>query len=124
MKPNASDGWPRPFAVGLLALGGGASGPDRSAARLDLALDAYKLGYFLIDTIEIDGYGTGYLAAELLISRTTPDALVTRGRVAADWLHAQADRHPLVIHSCDERPRTIQITRDVLRRRPRRPERD
>lgn len=100
---QASDGWPRPFAVGILALVPATNGPDRTAARLDLALDTYKLGYFLIDTVEIDALGTGYLAAELLVSRTTPDALVTRGRVDTDWLHALADRHPLVICSSKER---------------------
>jgi len=39
------DDRPRPFAVGVLALGANPSGPDRTAARLDLALDTYKLGY-------------------------------------------------------------------------------
>ena len=100
------DDRPRPFAVGVLALGANPSGPDRTAARLDLALDTYKLGYFLIDTIEIDDHGTGYLAAELLVSHATPEALVARGPVDADWLHAIADRHPLAIHSSEEIPRT------------------
>jgi hypothetical protein len=111
---NASDGWPRPFAVGVLALAPTTNSPGRTNARLDLALDTYKLGYFLVDTIEIDAHGTGYLAAELLVSRTTPDALVTRGPVDTDWLHALADRHPLVIHS-EERP---WIARDTLRAHP------
>jgi hypothetical protein len=111
---NASDGWPRPFAVGVLALGATPSGPDRTAARLDLALDTYKLGYFLIDTIEIDAHGTGYLAAELLVSHATPDALVARGPVDNDWLHALADRHPLAIHSGEEGSGTA---RDALRER-------
>jgi hypothetical protein len=71
----------------------------RATARLELALDAYKLGYFLVDTVEIDTRGSGYLAAELLVSRTTPDALVTRGAVDDGWCHALADRHRLVIHT-------------------------
>lgn len=108
---QASDSWPRPLAVGVLALVPAASGPDRTAARLDLALDTYKLGYFLIDTIEIDVLGTGYLAVELLVSRTTPDALVTRGRVDTDWLRALADRHPLTIHSSDEHSRPARNPR-------------
>ena len=110
--------WPRPFAVGLLAFTEPTHGTGRTIARLDLALDTYKFGYFLIDTIEIDAYGTGYLAAELLVSRTTPDALVTRGRIDTDWLRALADRHPLVIHACEERSRISRITRDALRGRP------
>jgi len=40
---------PRPFAVGVLALPRPVDGPidaaARAVARLDLALDAYKLGY-------------------------------------------------------------------------------
>ncbi len=112
---RAPDAWPRPFAVGILAFAAPPDGAGRSTARLDVALDAYKLGYFLIDTIEIDAYGTGYLAAELLVSRTTPDALVTRGRIDPDWLRALTDRHPLVIHACEERSRISRITRGTLR---------
>jgi hypothetical protein len=110
--------------VGVLALAAVESGTDRTAARLDLALDAYKLGYFLIDTIEIDAYGTGYLAAELLVSRTTPDALVTRGRLDTDWLHALADRHPLVIHTCEERSQISRFTRGTRQGRLLRPKED
>jgi hypothetical protein len=94
--------WPRPFAVGLLAFTEPTHGTGRTIARLDLALDTYKFGYFLIDTIEIDSRGTGYLAAELLVSQTNPDALVTRGPVDSGWLHALADRHRLVIRSSEE----------------------
>jgi hypothetical protein len=87
--------WSRPFAAP-------ADGVNRAAARLDLALDAYKLGYFLVDTIEIDPQGTGYLATELLVSRTTPDAPITAGPVDTDWLHALADRHRLAIRTSEK----------------------
>jgi hypothetical protein len=73
-------------------------GARRAAARPDLALDTYKYGYFLLDIIELDPQGTGHLATELLIRRASPDALVARGPVEADWLHALADRHRLVVH--------------------------
>jgi hypothetical protein len=99
---GAPDTWPRPFAVGVLALASPADGADRAAARLDLALDTYKFGYFLIDTIEVDPQGTGYLATELLVSRADPDALVIAGPVDTGWLHALADRHRLVIRSREE----------------------
>lgn len=95
---GASGSWPRPFAVGVLALTAPPNGAGRTVARLDLALDAYKLGYFLVDTVEIDARGTGYLATELLVSRAAPEALVTRGPVDTAWLHALADRHRLMIH--------------------------
>jgi hypothetical protein len=55
--------------------------------------------------VETTPSGTGYLAADLLVSRTDAEALVARGssRVARgsvddDWLHAVADRRRLVIH--------------------------
>jgi hypothetical protein len=96
---SPSGSWPSPFAVGLLAFTDPADTTGRSVARLDLALDTYKLGYFLIDIIEIDLQGTGYLAAELLLNRAEPAALITRGPIDAAWLHALADRHRLVIRS-------------------------
>lgn len=92
-----SGSWPRPFAVGLLALQNPMDAAGRTTARLDLALHAYKCGYFLIDTIETNAAGTGYLAAELLVSRTDADAVITHGPVDDDWLHSVADRHRLMI---------------------------
>lgn len=86
----------------------------QSRPRPRLALRAYTLGYFLIDTIEIDTHGTGYLAVELLVSHATPDALVARGPVDAAWLHSLADRHPLTIHSREVVSRTA---RDAIRER-------
>jgi len=40
---GTSGSWPRPFAVGVLALDPN-DGARRSAERLSLALDAYKYG--------------------------------------------------------------------------------
>ena len=104
MNGEVSGSWPRPFAVGVLAFAITPDGTGRATARLDLALDTYKYGYFLIDTVEIDPHGTGYLAAELLVRRAGPDALITRGPIDVDWLHALADRHRLMIRSCGEGP--------------------
>jgi hypothetical protein len=112
---RAAVGWPRPFAVGVLGVGAEVAGPERSSARLGVALDTYKLGYFLIDTVEIDALGTGCLAVELLVSRTTPDALVVHGSVDSDWVQAVADRHPLQLHFGEEGSGIVWLTRDVLR---------
>lgn len=109
-KRRESEGRPRPFAVGILAPGASTTGLDRTAVRLDLALDAYQLGYFLIDTIDIDTRGTGYLAAELLVSHTNPEALLTHGPVNTDWLRSLADRHPMAIHARERRRRSTQVT--------------
>src|SRR4051812_32997459 len=65
-------GAPRPFAVGVLALAPGVSEPDRWDARLEVALRAYKYGYFLLDVIEVEprpGDPT-YLVIEELATRT------------------------------------------------------
>ncbi|HEY6794128.1 MAG TPA: hypothetical protein VI248_05550 [Kineosporiaceae bacterium] len=88
---------PRPFAIGVLAVDDGGKGGTPSEGRLDIALDAYKYGYFLLDTIETSPPGTGYLAVELLVSRSGADALVVRGCVDEGWLCAVADRHRLVV---------------------------
>jgi hypothetical protein len=53
--------------VGVLSFEHREDGATDAAAELDLALDTYKLGYFLIDTIELDPVGTGALAVELLV---------------------------------------------------------
>ena len=89
--------WPRPFAVGVLALPDTADAVARSAGRLHVALDAYKHGYFLIDTIEAGADGAGYAIAELLAVRTDADALVTGGPVDAARLLRIADRRRLVV---------------------------
>jgi len=73
---HVSGSWPRPFAVGVLASDGG----RRRRERLDLALDAYKLGYFLLDTVEVHDRA-GYAVAEALAARTDADAFVVRGDV-------------------------------------------
>jgi hypothetical protein len=99
---GAAGSWPRPFAVGVLGPPDADDPVRRSRARLDVAMDAYKHGYFLVDTIETSGAGTGYLAAELLAGRTEADALVVRGRVDDDWLCSVADRHGLVVLRAQE----------------------
>jgi nucleotide-binding universal stress UspA family protein len=98
---GAAGTWPRPFAVGVLAL----ADPDdpnhaeaRRAGRLDVALDAYKDGYFLIDTVETgDREGGGYPAIEALAARTGADALVVRGSADRPRLESVAARCRLMI---------------------------
>ena len=58
---------------------------------------------FAVGVLETTPTGTGFLAAELLVSRTDADALVTRGPVDDDWTHAVADRHRLVIRRAHSR---------------------
>ena len=106
-----------PFAVGVLALAEPTDSTGRAIARLDLALDTYQLGYFLLDIIEISTHGTGCLATELLVSRATPDALVTRGPHDTGRPNALANRHGLVIRSGVDHPRPPDGSRKRARRR-------
>jgi hypothetical protein len=96
---GAAGTWPRPFAVGVLALLVTAEGAARRAGRLDVAMDAYKFGYFLIDTVEAGRDGEGYLVAEMLAARTGADALVARGPVDLERLADIADRHRLLVRA-------------------------
>lgn len=91
--------WPRPFAVGVLALADPGDAAMRSAGRLEVALEAYKHGYFLIDTIETGPSGAGYLAVELLAARNGADALIARGPVDRNQLDGIADRQRLLVRS-------------------------
>ena len=54
---------PLPMAIAVLALVETVSEDVRRSARLDLALHAYKLGYFVVDLLEVtsgtDAGGTG-----------------------------------------------------------------
>jgi hypothetical protein len=100
--------WPRPFAVGVLALAGAHDAASRAAARLDVALDAYKYGYFLIDIIDIaatSGDAAGYAIAEQLVARTSADALIASGPVDGERLAGIADRNRLVVRRGEQGPR-------------------
>jgi hypothetical protein len=89
--PSASPPWP--LAVGVLLTADYPS-EERAERRLELALGAYRLGYYLLDLVEVD-------------ARTPADA-VTRSR-ASVWdpvaaLAARARPDALVVHvahTCD-----------------------
>jgi hypothetical protein len=91
--------WPRPFAVGILAMTGPDVAEHRPAERLRVAMDAYRYGYFLIDTIETGADGAGYVTAAVLAERTGADAFVTRGPVDDLRLAGIAGRQRLVVRA-------------------------
>jgi hypothetical protein len=95
-----------PFAVGVLGLDGDPADDElRRRGRLDLALDAYVLGYFLLDTIEVQEDGTGYALAEALAEHTEADAYVIAGPLDPDRLRQSADRLRMRVRSTNGRRR-------------------
>jgi hypothetical protein len=80
--PAASPPWP--LAVGVLLLPDGVSGASRAEHRLVLALDAYRIGYFLLDVVEVHAVGSSvpracdWVAVERIVRRAGADALVVR----------------------------------------------
>jgi len=80
---------PWPLAVGVLLVPPGLGGKARTDRRLKAALDAYQLGYYLLDLVEVDvddgaadawPLDRGWARVQALVDRAVPDVLV----VAAD----------------------------------------
>jgi hypothetical protein len=80
--PAASPPWP--LAVGVLLLPDGVPEASRAERRFVLALDAYRIGYFLLDVVEVhaaDGSAprvSAWVAVERIVRRAGADALVVR----------------------------------------------
>jgi hypothetical protein len=85
------------LAVAVVAVPALADEDQRSEARIAVTLFAYKLGYFVLDVIEVTpGVGSGdpgggYSTAERLARRTDADAFVLRGSVDIQQLRLTAD---------------------------------
>jgi hypothetical protein len=96
---EVSPGLARPLAVGVLRLGPGLSDAQRREERLDFALKANHLGYFLLDTVEVHGSRDehGHGQAEDLAVRADADAFVVRGAVDLARLTRIADRVRMTI---------------------------
>jgi hypothetical protein len=81
--PSASPAWP--LAVGVLMTGDVAS-DERAERRLELALGAYRLGYYLLDLVEVDTWALADAGTRsptsvwdpvvALVVRAAPDALI------------------------------------------------
>jgi hypothetical protein len=80
------EGAPKSFAIGVLGLPPGLpAGRDRRS-RLAVTLHGYKLGYFVVDVVEVcDAASTegaaasGYQMIEDLATQTHADAFVVQG---------------------------------------------
>ena len=90
---------PLPMAIAVLGLPPTTADDARHAARLDLALLAYKLGYFVVDILEVspDADPAGYRRIERLAEQIDADAFVCRGAVDRPRLDQVADRIHMVI---------------------------
>jgi hypothetical protein len=74
-----------PLAVGVVLAPAGFTGRTRADARLALALGAYRLGYFLLDLIDVPARESvdpadGWAPVWDLVLRTRADAVVVHGR--------------------------------------------
>lgn len=94
-----SDRLPLPLAVGVL---GDPHLTDRARlreARLDLALLAHELGYFLLDIVDVTA-GPGDEAYEQVVwlaERTDAEAFVIHGEIDRARVEAVAERRRMVI---------------------------
>jgi hypothetical protein len=83
-----SPSWP--LAVGVLLPGTPTPEGDEGDPRLDLSLGAYKLGYFLVDVVDIALSPVhGWQRVESLVARGVVDAVVV-GAAAASGDRAAA----------------------------------
>jgi hypothetical protein len=101
---------PLPLAIGVLSLPNATTQEDRRLARLSLALDAYKLGYFIIDILDITpGTDTsGYAWAKTLAQRTDADAFVCAGNICSEQLMPIANEIRMVIRDTTEPAHTVK----------------
>jgi hypothetical protein len=90
---------PCPFAIGVLrpTLCDELTFPRGD--RFNLALDAYKLGYFLVDTIEVGPDGAGYDELERFAVRTGAEAFVVRGPVDRARVDELAGQLGVLVHA-------------------------
>ena len=86
MGPAGSPVWP--LAVGVVLAPAGFTGRTRAEDRLTLALGAYRLGYFLLDLIDVPAWE----AADQQRAWAPVWELVLRARADAVIVHGRQDR--------------------------------
>ena len=88
-----------PFAIGVLRVEPGTGDDARRDARLQVAMRAYELEYFLIDVVEVAGgrADPGYDVVERLAARTAAEAFVVGGDVDLDRLQPVADQLRMIV---------------------------
>ena len=83
VSPVGSPVWP--MAVGAVLAPQGFTGRTRTEDRLKLALGAYRMGYFLLDLIDVPAWdgaddARGWAPVWDLVLRTRADAVVVHSR--------------------------------------------
>jgi hypothetical protein len=100
---------PAPFAIGVIVMPResleGVGGRPTVTDRLAVALAAWRAGYFLLDTIEVDAEepvdGPGWARVWELAAATEPDRLFARGVDVAE-LEPMASELRLLVRRVDE----------------------
>jgi hypothetical protein len=95
----------RPFGVGVLAVPPGWDDVDLREERLAVAMTAYDLGHFLLDTIEIppdlEGADEAYASVWELVDRAAAQALFVRGPIDRTVLDPMAMHLRLIVREAD-----------------------
>jgi len=99
-----------PFGIGVLAVPAAGLDPAvRLEERLTIALTAHAVGYYLLDTIEIDASARGIQAARVvdqlfaLAVRTDAQAFFVRGAFDGyAWLEPMAEQLRVAIRRADD----------------------
>jgi hypothetical protein len=101
LDPSAARPWP--LAIGVLGMPATIGVPDARVARVDLALHAYKLGYFLLDTLQVtsapDAATRRWL--EALARQVEADAFICAGPVDQGWVTELADLLRIVVRTVE-----------------------
>jgi hypothetical protein len=103
-RPDPAGAQPLPMAIAVLSLPRATADDVRRAARLDLALHAYKLGYFVVDILDT-GPGTSaslYGWIETLALQTDADAFVCSGPIDRAQIDAIAERAHMVVRTASQ----------------------
>lgn len=100
-RGESSGGSSLPLAIAVLGLEPATSDEARRLLRVDLALIAYGMGYFLLDIVEVTaGEGpAGYAWIETLAQRTDAEALVISGMVDRALLETIADDNRMAVRT-------------------------
>jgi hypothetical protein len=103
-RPDPAGAQPLPMAIAVLSLPRATADDARRAARLDLALHAYKLGYFVVDILDTapDTSASLYGWIETLALQTDADAFICSGPIDRAQIDEIAERAHMVVRAASQ----------------------